>query len=145
MAKRRKPAEETSEAVKPSEVIVSISEKKLKALLNFARSTKKDMQELGGQLGQRIANAVENDHLHRKAFSIVRTLDRMEPEKLAECLDCLDHYLDISGIRERASKVQRMAFGPGGETAAEDEDEDEEARQPSTVRPFPRPASVAAE
>lgn len=142
--KKSKEPEETKEDVKPSEVRASIGAKKLKSLMSAARSSAKDMSAISGTLGQKIAAAVENDHLHRKAFSVVRQADKLEPEKLAEFLDCLEHYLDISGLNERASKVQSMSFGPGGE-AGEDEAEEGEGRGGRTVRAFPRPSSVAAE
>ena len=85
--------------------------KKLKALLTKSKSVSTEMHELSGSLGQAVANAVEHDHLHRKAFSITKTLHKMEPEKLAETLAHLDYYLVESGLRERAAKVARLPMG----------------------------------
>lgn len=88
-----------------------ISERKLRQLLKDARTAYKDMQEISGGIGQKIAHSVEHEGLHRKAFSVCRAADRMEPEKLASFLEALDHYLDISGLRERAASAPRMDMG----------------------------------
>lgn len=114
-------AKKNKDAVKPSEVIPQTSPKKLKALLKTAEHTKTNMQELAGELGQQIKDAVEKDHLHRKAFSVLRTMDRMTPEKLADFWDTLQYYVDVSGIGERAKSAPRMAFD------AEGNGEDDEA------------------
>lgn len=149
------PAEETpAEQAKSSEVRVAISQKKLRALMSSARSATKDVSEKTGWIREKIGHAVENDHLHPKVFSLIRTLDRMEPEKLADYLDCLEHYLDISGLNQRAAQVTRLQFGPGaseaetGEEAGEEAGAEEEGEQSTdqtarNVRPFQRPQSVA--
>jgi hypothetical protein len=121
---KRNGVEVKAGAAKPSEVRASISQNGLKRLLKQARTTTADARSLAGQLGQAVASAVENDHLHRKAFNIVKGLDRMEPEKLADTLDCLDHYLDISGLRDRAAKVMRLGLGEGAEGDESEEEED---------------------
>lgn len=115
------------EKVKPSEAIGVCPEGKLKSLLTSARSTTKDVASLTGSLREKIAYAVENNHLHTKAFGVVRTLDRMEPEKLADFLDHFEHYMEVSGLNERAKSAQRLQFGPGGEEASDDDGEDGEA------------------
>lgn len=140
--KRRAPLlDSETEAVKPSEVRAAISQKKLRSLLATAKRTQNDISELAGGLGAEVKDAVENHYLHRKAFNVCKQADRMEAEKLADFLDSLDHYLDISGLRDRASKVQRMNFGVAEE--AEDEGEDEGGDR--NVRAFPPPRGVAAE
>lgn len=140
--KRPKAQTETGGAAKPSEVRSAITQAKLRSLLKSARVAQKDINQIAGDLGAEVKNAVDKDYLHRKAFSVCKTADRMEPEKLADFLDCLDHYLDISGLRDRASKVQRMDFGSGED--GEDDGEGEEAAG-TNVEPFPAPTSVAAE
>jgi hypothetical protein len=100
-----------AEKATPSEVSEQISERKLKQLIKDARTAYKDTRAIAGDFGQKIASAVEHDHLHRKAFSVAKTADRMEPEKLAEFLDALDYYLDASGLRERAASAPRMEMG----------------------------------
>ncbi len=97
-----------NETAKPSEVSEHISERKLKQLMKDARTAYRDTREIAGGLGQKIASAIEHDHLHRKAFNVCKSADRMEPEKLAEFLDALDLYLDMSGLRERAASAPRL-------------------------------------
>lgn len=143
MAKSKKPgtkAVEQPEAKEPK-ARPAISQNKLKTLMAAARSTNKEVAELTGTLAQKIAVAVENDHLHKKAFGVIRMLDKMEPEKLADFLDCFDHYLDISGLEKRAESVARMDFGPGEEAS----EASAEPKPRENVRAFPAPRSVAAE
>lgn len=126
MAKRGKKADEK----KPDKSIgQQVGQRKLRELMASARSAHQDTREIAGTLGAEIKDAVENHHLHKKAFSVIRTADRMEPEKLVEFLDCLDLYLDLSGLRERAAKAPRLGL-----------DDDQ-----TNVKPFPAPSSVAAE
>lgn len=137
------------ERVKPSELREVISEKKLRSLLASARSAQKDIDEIAGGIGSEIKQAVEKSHLHRKAFAVIKTLDRMEPEKLADFLDNFEHYLEISGLNERAKSVIGMDLTSGEET--EDEDGGKPARKPrgkgkkSNVEAFPLPQQQAAE
>lgn len=105
-----------------------ISKTKLKSLLASARSTKADIDEIVGTHRAQIARAVEEDNLHKGAFAWIKRLDRLEPEKLAEWLDCFEHMLDISGIGDRAKQVQRLGLG----------DDD-------NVKQFPGPRQEAAE
>ncbi len=137
MARKKNGEDTATEQVKPSETRPAISQKKLRSLLNTARRVQKEISELAGGIGAEIKDAAETNYLHRKAFNVCKAADRMEPEKLADFLDCLDHYLDISGLRDRASKVTRMDF------EASDEAEDDDA--PGNVRQFAAPRGVAAE
>lgn len=125
-----------------------ISQRKLKILMSDCRKAYKDSREIAGELGNKIRDAVENENLHKKAFAVIRSADRMEPEKLAEFFDCLDYYRDISGLNERASKVMRMDFdddGRGADTDDDDGDGESDDDTDSNVRPFPAQTSVAAE
>lgn len=150
MAKKKtaKVKKMVAEKVKPSEVRQQIGARKLRELLATARSTHQDVREIAGSFGAEVKNAAEHDHLHKKAFGITRSLDRLEPEKLAEALDALDYYLDAGGLRARAAKVQRLPLGEG---AAGTEDEQREMplapanASGGNVAPFPRPAGQSSE
>lgn len=137
MAKKRKATQpkETTERTQPSEVRKTITQQKLRSLLASAKAAQSNINEISGGLGSEIKEAVEKHHLHRKAFNVCKQANRMEPEKLAEFLDYLDHYLDISGLRDRAAKVQRLDMGEG---EVEEDDDDK-------VHQFPRPTGAAAE
>jgi hypothetical protein len=155
MSKNRKKAKSgkaapKQEPVKSSEVTQQISARKLCSLLATARSTYKDVREIAGAFGAEVKNAAEHEHLNKKAFSMVKTLDRMEPEKLADTLDSLDYYLDVSGLRKRASQVQRLPMG-GGDEAAEEEHDTEPAREGAKAgnghadKPMPAPVGASAD
>jgi len=143
MAKKPK-AEET--AAKPSEVAPQTGEKKLRSLMNAARSAYKDSLAISGAYGEKIANAVEHDHLHKKAWASVVAEDRMTPEKLAEFYDAQEYYRDVLGLNERAKSAPRLRLEGGEEETEEEADAgDAEAKPDPKVAPFPKPASVAAE
>jgi hypothetical protein len=101
MAKKAKPdvRETTTE---------HISENKLKSLLRDSRAAYRDTRSIAGTLGESIAQAVEHNHLHRKAFAAVRAEDRMEPDKLAEYYDTLELYRDMCGLTERAKSAPKF-------------------------------------
>ena len=120
-----------------SEVRAAISAPKLKSLLKAKRGAKTDTGEINGRVVQMIAEAVEKHHLHRKAFGAIVHLDRMEPEKIRDYLDCFEHYLDISGIGKRAESVERLPLGDANETGGND-DEDDASEPAANVQQFPR-------
>lgn len=125
-------------AVKPSDVKQVITQTKLVNLMKAKRGAAKDTGEINGRVGEMIASAVENQHLHRKAFGTIMQLDRMEPEKVADFLDNFHYYLDISGIQKRADSVMKMDLPR--ETKAEGE-----AGEPagSNVSKFPQTTGTA--
>ena len=112
MAKRKEEAEQA----KPSEAEPQIGQKKLRSLLKAATDADKDQREIAGGINGRIADAVENDHLHKKAFSEIRKRARMTPEKLADYVDTLELYMDMSGLTERAKSAPRLHPKPAGLT-----------------------------
>ena len=120
MAKRKpkpKPETQQTEAAKFGTTPANIVKKLLKA----AKKTKEQTRSISGEFGQMVANAVEHDYLHRKAFSICKQLDQMPDEKLAECMTHLEYYLDVGGINARVEKVGRLDLGdqPGEEAETE--------------------------
>lgn len=128
------------ESVKPSETRPAINERKLRELMKSARRAHADTAEINGGLGSEIKQAVENNHLHRKAFRLIVQLDRMEPEKLADFIDCFDHYFDISGLADRAKQVASLPLQE--ETI---EGEHDASTRSENVKAFPPPSGVAAE
>lgn len=83
-------------------------EKKLTSLLALGRRTYKQVQSLSGEFGQAVANAAEHHHVHRKAFAVIRQLDRMENEKLAEFKAHFDDYYVKAGLQEREDSVELL-------------------------------------
>jgi hypothetical protein len=103
----------------------------LDRILKLDKRTKGQQAELAGELGSEIAKAVERFGTNRKALGIIRTLNRMEPEKLADFLDHFDYMLDVSGLEKRAEQVQRLPMD--GAKAPKDgaDDEAEEGSVPA--------------
>jgi len=124
----RKPKE--IEQVRPS-----IPQSKLRALMKTAKLARQNMNSISGALGTEVKDAKENNHLDPWAFRIITYLDRQEPERLKDKIENLLLYLDISGLNERAAKVERLPMGEEGE--------EEEERE--NVRPFRQPTGIAAE
>jgi hypothetical protein len=143
MAKRRTDRPQ-QERVKSTEIHPQISQKRLRSLLATNRKVQNDITEIAGGLGSEIKEAVETHHLHRKAFNVVKMCDRMEPEKLADFLDHLEHYLEISGMNERAASAPQLSVVAGTD---HEEGEDGEPEEPAgrRGRGFPPPSGVAAE
>lgn len=127
-----------AKAKTPTQEVAQTGERKLKQLLKTANESHKNMQEISGTLGQQIADAVENNHLHKKAFATLRSMDRMTPQKLADFWDTLQYYVDISGLGDRAASAPKLPMDAG-------DDEDDVDDKTGKVRPFPKPTSVAAE
>ena len=108
--------------------------KRLETLLKLARSTRRDQQSLAGTYGEKIAKAVEDEHLHPKAFSAAVKEDRMEPAELADYYDALDYYRDVLGLNERAESAPKLDM-----ELKEEEADDKK----STVTKFPAAATPA--
>jgi hypothetical protein len=141
-----------------------INQKKFNALASKARSSYKEGRAIAEEFGAAVAEAAEHDHLNKKAFAMFRSLDRLEPEKLADVLEAFAYYCDIGGLDKRASEVMRMPL-EDDDAGEDDEDggkqkklaakkaaakatgatEDPKART-SNVKPFPgQVAGQAAE
>lgn len=145
MAKKKAPtaeAEKTTPA-KGSDLTKVISGPKLKKLMAAKRSATKDASEINGQIGSEIKSCIENDNLHRGAFTLICRLDRMEPESLRNFMDNFEYLYDASGLQKRAESVIRMPLEEGdGEEGDGEEDEGD-----SKVTKFPtaKQAAEAAE
>jgi hypothetical protein len=69
--------------------------KQLVALLKDADTKSAKIASINGELRERIAEAVENGKLHKKAFSHARAVLRMSEEKRNEYLRHMTRYLEI--------------------------------------------------
>ena len=125
----RKP-KETEEKARPS-----CPQSKLRSLMKTAKLARQNLNSISGALGTEIKEAAEKNHLDKWAFRIICHLDNQEPERLKDKIENLLLYLDISGLNERAAKVERLPMGEEGE--------EEEERE--NVRPFRQPTGIAAE
>lgn len=85
----------------------------LKSLLKSGRALKENLDELTSAHSAEVREAVDKKHLHKKAFGVIKMLDRMTAEKLADFMEHFDHYFEASGLEERANSAQRLPMGDG--------------------------------
>lgn len=106
----------------------------LNKLLKLRRSTKNEMDSLRGTYAESVGDAVENKHLHKKAWASVVSEDRMEPEALKLFYAHQDHYRTELGLYKRAESAELLPM-----------DDETEGEEKTNVKQFPAPTSVAAE
>jgi hypothetical protein len=92
--------------------------KDLKALLRAGQRNDVETNALNSLLKDKIADAVANKGLHRKAFSNARALDKLEPEELNAFFRNFDHYCEVFGLRTRADSAPALEM-PEPEPAPE--------------------------
>jgi hypothetical protein len=94
----------------------------VKKLLKDLRGQAEDIAEIRGEMGAAVKDAVDNKHLHKKAFADVRRLDKLSAEKLADHLDHFLYYLDVTGLSDRAKSAQRLPGTVKDPAEAEEEE-----------------------
>lgn len=105
--------EKTSTVGAPLKTTIIFTPKSvLEELAKDKRNAKKRSQSIAGTLGEKIAKAVDEKHLDRKAFGIATQLEAMDDERLHLTVYNLLHYLDVLGIMKRATAQEEM-FEPG--------------------------------
>lgn len=80
----------------------------LEELAKKRRDTKKQVQSKNGTLGKLINEAVEDNHLDRKAFSIACQLDAMDDERLHITWHSLLKYAEDLSIVKRATAQEEL-------------------------------------
>ena len=113
----------TAEAPPPKEVTYQLtSADVLQKLVRSLKSYDKQRDEIVASSREKLAYAVEKQHLHKGVFAVARRLDKMEPEQLALWLATFDHYVEALGIRQRAESAPGLDLGdePGAEGQAEE-------------------------
>lgn len=96
--------------------------KKLNELLKISNNVKSRMDEAKGELGGKIADAVENHNLHKGAFAQAAKLKRMDSVKLRSFLDNFDYYRDVLKLDDLAASQLPLE---GGNESEEEENEGE--------------------
>ncbi len=108
----------TATEPKPSpQAIKVIDESSFRKLVKALQNAVAEKDEAVATIGGLISSAVEKKHLHKKAFAMYRGIARLSDAHLATVLAHFDHYREIGGLDERASKQQEMFARPEvGET-----------------------------
>jgi hypothetical protein len=98
-----------TEQVTADETRKMIPGKKLKELLATMRKGKSAQTRIAGEVGSEIKTAIERYGCNRKVLRLLHQLDGMENEDIADFLDELKYYLDVSGIEKRAESAPRFS------------------------------------
>ena len=95
----------------------------LKTCMSRAGKIEADLAESRGDLGSFVKEAEDKHNIHRKAFKLIRQLDRMDETKLAEFLRHFDHYRKVAKIDEKAGvdMFDDAAGEPADEETAEED------------------------
>jgi hypothetical protein len=113
MAKRKTTAKADDDGV----AMKVPSQGKFRSLMKQIKAAEADKNESTGRIGSLIANAVERDHLDKKALAILRTLERASPQRGALTWAHLQRYVEIYGLNELWSRQGEM-FDEGDEDYA---------------------------
>lgn len=129
-------------------------------ILNLLRENGKDqakINEIAGDMGSRIAQAVEKKNLHKKAFGLTKQCKNMDPAKLSAFLTHWDAYrlhADLDKIAEelpmedrpdKGSKAKggKSAKKTGKDAAGDQGEDDAEDEKPSPFRQVAGGANVS--
>jgi hypothetical protein len=77
------------------EVTKLVNEKQFVALFKECENKRTRAQSINGEIGERIKTAVEDGNLHRKLFSLMRALARMDELKRKDFLSQFDVYVEM--------------------------------------------------
>jgi hypothetical protein len=108
----------------------------VKSLEKDKRETKQRTQSMSGLLGEKIAKAVEEKHLDRKAFSMACQLNALDDQRLHITYMNLLKYCEDLGITKRATAQEELF------DAEEAEEEKEPVGKLADVKPA-KPAKAA--
>ena len=126
-AKPKPKAKKGGVKARPAEALKMISANDLTNLLRRCKALAKQGSEISGSLGEHIKSAAETKNLDRKAFSMVRSLERMSAMKLMTTLACFDYYRDVLKLDDLAAKQGELKI-------ARQEAGEEEPGEPSQKR-----------
>lgn len=128
------PPKAQADKVRPGDVEQLINAKQLKSLLAADDSHKEEIDGVVGSLREKIAFAVKNHHLDKKAYALTKQFNRMSAEKLADLWPRLLAYMDMAGLMERIESVERLPLG----------DEEDETETETETEGKPGPALSSA-
>lgn len=82
-----------------------IAAERLKKLVRLCAGLLDESRTINGTIREKIDNAVEHEHLNKEVFALIRKLDKKEPAALYWFLEDFEHYLDASGLSDKADEV----------------------------------------
>lgn len=117
MAEKDRPTSEPQLKQKASLIGVAA----LNKLLSRDAAMKVEVDSIVGTMREQIANAVEKQHLHKRAFATLKSINRMSAEKAADYWDTLCAYVDMSCVGEKIKSVGHLPLGDRKDGAEIDE------------------------
>jgi hypothetical protein len=113
-----------------SDRFMEIGPKALQDLIRACRTYSSDMATTQGEMAQKIGEAVEKKGLNKKVFSLIRKLDAMEDDKIAEFMEVFEDYYVKAGLKKRAENAPNFWTGKtkGAERTELEADEAEQER-----------------
>lgn len=121
------------------------TEKDLKNLLRELNARQGKISELQGEMGEKVANAVEKKNIHKGALALSRRLLKMDGVKLGAFLAHFDHYREQLKIDDQVADAmpglekEETASAPRrktGKDAAGDQGEDDDRPAAQGGNPF---------
>jgi hypothetical protein len=98
---RRKAEKGKALVASSSDVTKLPSEGQLRSLMKQIRSAEADKNESVGRIGSLISNAVERQHVDKKALSILRSLERQSLQRGDTTWRHLLHYVRATGLLDK--------------------------------------------
>jgi hypothetical protein len=117
----------------------TIAPQTLIKLIRRANTQASEIQTLSGEMGEEIKSAIENKHLHRGAFNLVRKLAKMDDLKRKDFIRQIGLYIGIcqgGGLfgpehaGDLADEAERISAEGDGEPANGNTEWDEAAPKP---------------
>ena len=133
---RDRDQDDGTEKARASEVQPMIPQRKLRELLKTIRTGAENVSEITGSVGSAIRTAMEKWGVDRTALGMIKRLDKMSPERLANTMDQFEYMYEQSGLAERAKQAPRLEMG---------EEEPASAEKPHGANVSPLRQPVAAE
>lgn len=107
-------------------VVQIVNETQFAALFRECEQKRIRSQSINGEVGERIKHAVEDGHLHRKLFNLMRALSRMDELKRNDFLSQFPIYVEMC---ERAGFFGDQHVGDLAELAERKAEEEAEAKE----------------
>lgn len=107
-AKKKTRAPAAEQTAKPSDTVRVPAASALKRIIRDVQAVTADQNEVTGRKSAIIRDAVERNHLHKKAFAVVMQGLRMSPGHAAEFLAHFDHYRNVGGLDDHAASQEQM-------------------------------------
>lgn len=120
---------------------MSLTKEQFQTMLAEHDRMKNEMDEVRGQLGNKIQDWEDSRGIHRGAFKLAAKLRRMEPAARTAYLEAFDEYRELADLDDSPSMWSEAEEGAGAGPEAEADNEPEPAPG-ETKEPDAEPARI---